>query len=362
MGVKRREVLLGLVSASLPIILASCGGANTQADSNATTTPATATTATTATTTPSDSSSQLPEKIRIGYQAIPNPELLAKALDLTTEAFPNTKIEYISFDSGRDVNTALAANAIDFGQLGSVPASVGIAQGLKYQVYFIHDVIGAAEALIAKEGITDIAGLKGKKVATPFGSTAHFSLEALLQLENIPQKDLQIIDLQPPDIVAAWTRGDIDGSYVWQPHLGKLEQTGGTILITSADLAKKGIVTADLGVVTQEFATKYPDAVKKYVAVLNEAVRIYREDPDKAIAALAKELNITPEETASSVKQLLWLDSTEQKDPQYLGSTSQPGGLSQILKDQADFAVGQKKITSAPDLTSYQQSLYIESL
>jgi taurine transport system substrate-binding protein len=37
-------------------------------------------------------------------------------------------------------------------------------------------VIGAAEALIVKKDIKLIADLKGKKVATPFGSTAHFSL------------------------------------------------------------------------------------------------------------------------------------------------------------------------------------------
>lgn len=114
MALKRREVLLGLASASLPIILASCN-------------PPSAT----------NNTGKVPDKIRIGYQVIPNPELLAKAEGLAAKAFPNSKIEYISFDSGRDVNTAIAANGIDFGVLGSVPASVGIAQGLQYQVYFI---------------------------------------------------------------------------------------------------------------------------------------------------------------------------------------------------------------------------------
>lgn len=354
MALKRREVLLGLASASLPIILASCGGGKTEG---------------TATTTPTENASptanntgKVPDKIRIGYQVIPNPELLAKAEGLAAKAFPNSKIEYISFDSGRDVNTAIAANGIDFGVLGSVPASVGIAQGLKYQVYFIQDIIGAAEALIAKPGIKSLADLKGKKVATPFGSTAHFSLEALLEQEGISEKDLKILDLQPPDIVAAWSRGDIDASYVWQPTLGKLQKTGGTILVTSADLAKKGIITADLGVVRTEFANQYPDVVKQYVAVLDEAVKAYRTDPKAAITALAKELNITPAETESSVKELVWLDSTEQKEPKYLGSSDQPGELAKILKSQADFAVIQKKITSAPDLAVYQQNLYTKAL
>ncbi|WP_287739308.1 hypothetical protein [Microcystis sp. M179S2] len=161
MPLKRREILLGLLGASVPVILSSCVSEKTGSSSNPSSTTATGT---------------LPARIRIGYQVIPNPELLAKALGLADKAFPDAKVEYISFDSGRDVNTAIAAKGIDFGALGTVPASVGIASGLPYQVYFILDVIGAAEALIAKKGIKSIADLKGKKVATPFGSTAHFSL------------------------------------------------------------------------------------------------------------------------------------------------------------------------------------------
>ncbi|MCM0590719.2 MAG: hypothetical protein KA716_10985 [Gloeotrichia echinulata DEX184] len=72
--------------------------------------------------------------------------------------------------------------------------------------------------------------------------------------------------MQPPDIVAAWQRGDIDGSYLWQPNLTKLKKAGGNILITSADLAKKGFATADLGVVRKEFAEKYGSCV---LSVLN---------------------------------------------------------------------------------------------
>jgi len=352
MTLKRRNVLLGLISASLPIIVYSFVGGEKSFSSSTITDSALADNAT----------GGDPAQIRIGYQVIPNPELLAKALGLVKKAFPNSEVKYISFDSGRDVNTAIAAKGIDFGVLGSVPTSVGIAQGLPYQVYFIQDVIGAAEALIVKKGIKTIADLKGKKVATPFGSTAHFSLEKLLQEQNISLKDVKILDLQPPDIVAAWKRGDIDASYIWQPNLSKLEQEGGTILITSADLAKKGVVTADLGVVRKEFAEKYPNVVKKYVAVLNEAIKAYRSDPTAATNALAKELNITPKETESSVKELIWLDSSQQKGAKYLGTANSPGEFAKILKNSADFAVAQKKITSAPDLAAYQKSLYTQAL
>ena len=52
--------------------------------------------------------------------------------------------------------------------------------------------------------------------------------------------------MQPPDIVVAWQRGNIDGSYVWQPNLSKLQKGGGTILTTSADLAKRVSACLDM--------------------------------------------------------------------------------------------------------------------
>lgn len=353
MKVARRTVLLGLAGFGLPIIAASCTNSANSTGTGSTTESSSAQVGSPAST---------PDKIRIGYQVIPNGELLAKALGLAAKAFPNSQIQYISFDSGRDVNTAIAANGIDFGLAGSVPVSVGIAQGLPYKVYFIHDVIGAAEALVVRRGISSAADLKGKKIATPFGSTAHFSLESFLKQEGIDQSELTILDLQPPDIVAAWQRGDIDGSYVWQPNLSRLTGDGGTLLVTSADLAEKGVLTADIGVVRTAFAEQYPDVVKQYVGVLDEAIAYYRSSPDDAIKALAGELNISPEETASAVKELIWLDSDEQKDAKYLGTPGSPGEFANVLKQSADFVVEQKTIPSAPDLAVYQAGIYAQAL
>lgn len=350
MRLKRRNVLFGLIGLSLPLIASSCNGNAPEATSESTTAAS------------SKGSGQVPEKIRIAYQVIPNAELLAKALGLTKQAFPNAEVNYISFDSGRDVNTAMAANGIDLGLIGSVGVSVGIAQNLPYDVYFIHDLIGEAEALVVKGDIKAIADIRGKKIAVPFGSTTHFSLLSLLQLEGIAPGELTVLDLQPQEMVAAWQRGDIDGGYVWQPNLGKLQKDGGTILVTSADLAKRGVVTADVGVVRQEFMEKYPDTVKQYVAMLDQAVKSYREDPQAAAKVIAPELGLTPEESLSVMKQLIWLDASEQADSKYLGTPDKPGTFAKVLKDSADFMVTQKAIGSAPELETYQKRIRDEFL
>src|SRR5215217_586757 len=122
-----------------------------------------------------------PDKIVIAYQAIPNGDLIVKHEGWLEEALPDTQIEWKQFDSGGTVNEAIAAGSVDIGLAGSSPVARGISTALEYQVPWIHDVIGKAEALAVREGIDDIADLKGKKVATPLASTSHYSLLAAIQ-------------------------------------------------------------------------------------------------------------------------------------------------------------------------------------
>ena len=341
MYLKRRNVLLGLGGFSLSFILASCDRS-----------PQTIT----------EGTAKIPEKIRVGYQVAPNAELLAKAMKLAKEAFPDTEVEYINFASGRDVNTAMAANGIDLGLIGSVGASVGVAQNLPYEVYFIHAVIGEAEALAVRGNISSIKQIRGKKIAVPFGSTTHFSFLSLLKMENLEQNQVTVLDLQPQDMVAAWQRGDIDGGYVWYPHLQKLLDDGGKILITSANMAKRGTITADLGIVRKEFVKQYPDAMKKYVEVLDKAINFYRENPQEAAKTISSELGLSPEESQLAIDKLIWLTSDEQADSKYLGTPGQTGAFAQVLKDSADFMVNQKTIKSAPELKTYQSIIRNEFL
>lgn len=295
-----------------------------------------------------DGAKAAPETIVIGYQAIPNGDLVVKHEKYLEQAFPDTKVEWKQFDSGGSVNEAIAADSIDIGLAGSSPVSRGLSQPLEYQVPWIHDVIGKAEALAARKGITSIAQLKGKKIATPLASTAHYSLLAALQEAGLEQKDVKIVDAEPPDIAAAWERGDIDAAYVWNPVLAQLKKDGATILADSEELAKKGKTTYDLAVVANSFAEEHPDAVKTWVAQQDKAVKLIKSDSDAAAAAVAAELNLEPEEAEAQMGDLIFLDAAEQAAADALG-----GGLGKALFDAATFNKELGQIPRTQDEAGY---------
>ena len=306
------------------------------------------------------SGGDLPKEVTIGYQVIPNAELLVKTKGLAEQQFPDVKINWQPFDSGRDVNTAYAAGSIDLGLVGSVPVAIGVANALPYKVYFLHDIIGAAESLAVRNeaGVTDIAGLVGKKVATPFGSTAHFSLLSALKLGGVDPQAVTILDLQPQDLLAAWQRKDIDAAFVWNPVLARLLEDDGSIIITAEELSQQGAITADVGLVREQFAEEYPEFVHGYISVLDDAVKLYRDNPQEVATALAPILSTTEEDVLDQASQLVWLTSEEQADSSYLGSDTANSGFAAVLQQTGEFLVEQGQIQSAPSLETFRDAIW----
>lgn len=304
------------------------------------------------------STAAAPAQLRFGYQLIPDGELIVKDKKWLEQALPHTKIKWIEFDSGADVNTAALAGSIDFGLAGSSPVAKGIALGIKYQVPWIFDVIGSAESLVVKSssGVTSLQGLAGKTVGTPFGSTSHFSLLAALKDAGVKTSSVKIVDLEPQDILAAWQRGDIDAAYVWDPTLSQLKQDG-KVLITSAQLAQRGQVTADLGVVSSSFASKYPDAVRTVIAQESRAVDYYRSNPQAAAAAIGRQLNISSADALAQTKGLILLNAKQQAGAKYLGTPSAPGALATNLQSAASFLKGQGLVDKVPSVKLYRTAL-----
>ncbi|GAB6930618.1 ABC transporter substrate-binding protein [Paenibacillus sp. JCM 10914] len=312
-----------------------------------------------ASTTSDSQSNELPKEIRIGYQVSPNGELVAKALGLAEKKFPDVTVTWLKFDSGRDVNTAMASGSIDFGLVGTPPGASGIAQGLPNKIYYIHDVIGESEALVVQDhsGIQSLQDLKGKTIATTFGSTSHFSLLSALKQAGTDPASLKIIDMQAPDLIAAWQRGDIDGAYTWQPVQSKLLADNGVVVITSKEVAEKGALTGEFGVVHNDFAAKYPGVVRLYIEVLDEGTKYYRDHPQEAAEALSRELGLSTEETLKAMNEITVLDAAAQTNVQYLGTPDQPGQFAALLKQTADFLVEQQSIKSAPELGVFEAAL-----
>jgi taurine transport system substrate-binding protein len=178
---------------------------------------------------------QAADAIRIGYQTNVDPAKVEQADGVYDKAFGRAA-DWRKFDSGAEVNAAIAGGSIDIGLVGSSPLAVAASNRLPVETFLIADLIGDAESLVVRNGsgIAKPEDLVGKTVAVPFVSTTHYSLLAALKHWGVDPAKVKIVNLRAAEIPAAWSRGDIDAAYVWDPALGAIKPTG-TVLATSTE-------------------------------------------------------------------------------------------------------------------------------
>jgi len=315
--------------------------------------------------TSSKANENLPKEINFGILRVPNEETIAMAEGYFAKYFGEKGIEtnFIVFDSGVDANKALASGSIDFATMGNTNSIIALAMGLDVEMIWIHEILGEIEALAVKNdsGIEKIEDLAGEKVATTFASTSHFVLLNALQEAGI-EDEVELLDMQTAEIVAAWERGDIKAAYTWQPSLGKILEDG-KMLVSSEEMAEKGYVTANVDVVRKEFAEKYPELVEDFITLLSEAADIYIEDPEKAAEIVSEELGIEKEEALTQMKGSIWVPREELIGDRYLGKSEEPGDFARIMKETSDFLKEQGSIENSPtqeEFNKYVNPEYIE--
>ena len=92
------------------------------------------------------------------------------------------------------------------------------------------------------------------RIAMPFNSTTHFHTMVALEQAKIDPKDVQILNMRPPEVRAAWQRGDIQATWIWDPVLSEVKKDGKVILTSGKVSADTGKATFDGYIVNKDWA------------------------------------------------------------------------------------------------------------
>lgn len=300
-------------------------------------------------------------KVTIAYQTVVEPSKVPQA-DGAYEKALGATIDWRKFDSGADVIAAIASGSVDIGYVGSSPLAAAASRDLPIETIFVVGLIGESEALVARNGsaVKSVKDLAGKKVAVPFVSTTHYSLLAALKHEGVDPKSVEILNLRPPEIAAAWERGDIDAAYVWDPALGQI-RTSGEIIVDSAKVAQWGAPTFDAWIVRSDFAKEHPDAVTNFVKVTGASYADYLKAPDSWTTSseqaqkIAKLTGAKIEDIPLLLKGYVYPPLAEQASAKFLG-----GDTVKAIAATSEFLKEQGKIDAVlPDYSKYVARTYV---
>ena len=273
------------------------------------------------------------------------------------------KINWRMFAGGGDVIRAMASGDVQMGETGSSPLTAAASQGQDIKLFWISADIANAEALIARNasGINSMKDLAGKKVATPFVSTAHYQLMAGMKMDGVDPKSVNVMNMRPPEIAAAWERGDIDATFIWDPVLSKIKGTGKTIA-TSGSIGKRGAPTFEGIVVNAKWAAANEPFMIAFVKALNRANEEYKATgkswtPDSPqTKAMAKWTKADPKDVGAAMALYTFPTMAEQVSPVWLG-----GGAAKAMAGTAAFLKEQGRVQEVkPDYGAFVTTVYVD--
>ena len=295
------------------------------------------------------------KEVTIGYQDMVVPYRTAQETKELEKA-TGYKVNWKQFGGGGEVIKAMASGAVQIGEVGSAGISAAVSRGEPLELFWILDDIGDAEALVVKNGsgINSVADLKGKKIAMPFNSTTHFHTMVALEQAKVNPADVQILNMRPPEVRAAWQRGDIHATFMWDPVLAEAKKDGKVILTSGQISAQTGKATFDGYVVNKDWARANRDFMVKFVKILAASDDNYRKNQAKwnaaspEVKAVAKWSGAKPEDVPAGMA-LYRFPTAQEQASKWLG-----GGANSVaakaLAATAAFQLSQKQIEKAlPD-------------
>ncbi|MDR0900757.1 MAG: ABC transporter substrate-binding protein [Methanobrevibacter sp.] len=230
------------------------------------------------------------DTINIGY--MPSDHHAALFIANSTGQFEEKgiKVNLVQFNNGGDIMTAAASGDIDIAYVGITPALSSIAKGVPIKV--VSSVQSEGSGIVASKGsgISSIADLKGKSVATPGEASIQYMLLLYaLEKEGLTKDDVSISAMKVVSMVDALRTNNIDAIVSYEPFVTiPLSEGIGTEIASSAEILPDHpccvIVARD------DFINNKGDTLKEILKIHENATNFVLENPEKTVELLPADI------------------------------------------------------------------------
>jgi sulfonate transport system substrate-binding protein len=186
----------------------------------------------------------------------------------------------------------LRGGAIDFGSTAGSAAIVPRAGGLPIKAVYVYSKPEWTALVTRKDsGISGIEDLQGKAVAVTRGTDPHIFLLRALDGKGLGETDINAVLLQHPDGYRALATRQVDAWAGLDPHMAKAQvEIGAVLFYRNPAFNTYGVLN-----VREAFAKRYPDLVRRVLAVYERA-RLYAiTHPDELAAEVVEAAGVSPE-------------------------------------------------------------------
>lgn len=198
------------------------------------------------------------------------------------------EVEARMFSSGREALQALLAGQAQIQTVSETPVVHAIIQGNR--IVTVATVARHQEAkLLARADIGNPADLVGRRVATLPGTNSDYFMYKFLAAHGLKPAQLKITNMPPPEMVAAYARGDIDGYFAWEPHV-----QFGLAVVPKSRVHFPGKLYRGWATVNMDplFVKANPETTRKILRALIKAEAFVKAHKDESLLLVASRLKM----------------------------------------------------------------------
>ncbi|MHC3473553.1 ABC transporter substrate-binding protein [Streptomyces sp. 7R007] len=195
------------------------------------------------------------------------------------------KVKWSLFQGGDQQLQAIRAGALDVASSSEIPPVFAAADGKpNFKVVVVQRGSTLNQEVVVAKGskVTDIAGLKGKKVGYVQNTTAHYFLYELLKRAGLKWSDVDAKPLLPNDGLAALNGGGIDAFASYGTSIITAHQQGARTVGSGADILSGNFLWSARDSVLKSPARKA--AIADLIARITKAYAYVRDGHEAAFA------------------------------------------------------------------------------
>ena len=230
------------------------------------------------------------DRVSIAWTPSADIPQIAQAIDKKLWAEQGLEVRIVPFPTGREALEALIGGQVDFASMAELPAVTAALRQQKFAVLARLSKYRANRIISNGIDLKSARDLAGRKVALTVGTNSHFALDWELDAAGVKA---EVVNVAPPDIVPALSRGDVEAAVMFPSFFDQAKRVLGD---KYRELITPGYVTNMLLAGTADVIEKRPEQAKKVMAALLKADALVAQDPagtqDTIARVVGKVINV----------------------------------------------------------------------
>jgi sulfonate transport system substrate-binding protein len=244
--------------------------------------------------TPGTAAQDRPETVRLDYAYYNPSSLVLRRFGWLEEELgaDGIGVEWVLSAGSNKANEYLRSDAVDFGSTAGSAALLAKANGSNIQTVYVFSKPEWTALVVGRDSeITEVAQLRGRKVAATKGTDPYFFLLQALREAGLSSTDVEVVNLQHADGKTALERGDVDAWAGLDPFMAQTElEQGSKLLYRNIAFNTYGFLNARTA-----FIEAYPAETTRVLAAYERARQWILGHPEEAAQILAEEAGLSIE-------------------------------------------------------------------